>query len=343
MEAVAIGTGDVVPDEVLRKCLLAATAAPSVHNSQPWLFRLRQGAVEVLVDRRRHLRRLDPTGREMYISVGAAVYNVVLALRARGWAAETELAPRDTTTLLDERVAGVADVAARIVVVRPTPASPTVRALAEAIPRRHTNRRPFLNRPVPSTVMTDLSAAAAAEGARLVKADAPLRQAILSLTRTAERLQREDPDYLAELRRWTSAPGPGRRDGVPRQALGPRDADAALPLRDFAIAHGVPSTVVEFERDPTIVLLMTEGDKTTDWLATGMALQSVLLTATVRGLAATPLSQLTEVPALRDLLTDTVTREMAQTVLRVGYARHPATATPRRDLDEVLLNEDGKR
>jgi nitroreductase len=320
---------------------VAATAAPSVHNTQPWLFRVRHGAVEVLVDHRRQLRRLDPTGREMYVSVGAAVLNLVLALQARGWAAEAELVPNDST--LDDRVAAFADLAARVVVVRPTPVAPTVRALAEAIPRRHTNRRPFLDRPVPTSVMAELAAAAAAEDARLLVADAPLRQAVLSLSRTAERRQREDPEYLAELRQWTTSGGPGRRDGVPREALGPRDMDAALPLRDFGIAHGTASTVVEFEPDPTIALLVTSGDRPADWLAAGMALQRVLLTATVQGLAATPLSQLTEVPALRGLLTDTATREMAQTLLRVGYARHPATPTPRRDLGDVLIDTEGGR
>jgi hypothetical protein len=188
--------------------------------------------------------------------------------------------------------------------------------------------------------MAELADAAAAENARLLVADAPLRQAVLSLSRTAERRQLQDPDYLAELRRWTTGGGPGRPDGVPREALGPRDVDAALPLRDFAIAHGMASTVVEFEQDPTIALLVTSGDRPADWLAAGMALQRVLLTATVRGLAATPLSQLTEAPALRDLMTDTVTGELAQTVLRVGYARHPAAPTPRRDLGEMLIGEE---
>ncbi len=337
MEAVAIGTGDVVPEETLRTCLLAATAAPSIHNTQPWLLRVRRGAVEVLVDHRRHLRSLDPSGREMYVSVGAAAHNLVLALRARGWAAQIELNPRDTTTLLDDRLASFADVAARVVVVRPAPVAQTVRALAEAIPRRRTNRRPFANRPVPPAVLAEIAAAAGAEGARMLVADTALRQAVLSLTRTAERRQREDPDYLPELQRWTTGGGPGRRDGVPRHALGPRAADAALPLRDFAIAHGAPTTIVEFERDPTIAVLLTSGDRPADWLSAGMALQSVLLTATVAGLAATPLSQLTEIPALRDLLTDTDTGDKVQTVLRVGYALHPAAPTPRRGLDEVLV------
>ena len=74
-----------------------------------------------------------------------------------------------------------------------------------------------------------------------------------------------------------------------------------------------------------------------------MALQRVLLNATVRGLAATPLSQVTEVPALRELLTDLRTREMVQTVLRLGYARYPAGQTPRNRLDDVLVDSDGHR
>src|SRR5207248_5129157 len=36
---------------VLAECVRLATAAPSVHNSQPWRFRIRHGAVDVFVDR----------------------------------------------------------------------------------------------------------------------------------------------------------------------------------------------------------------------------------------------------------------------------------------------------
>jgi hypothetical protein len=227
--------------------------------------------------------------------------------------------------------------AARVVVVRAAPAPPAGRALAEAIRRRHTNRRPFAERSVPTAVLEELAAVAAVQGARTVVADAALRQGVLSLTRTAERRQREDPGYLPELRRWTTSGAPGRRDGVPRQALGPRATDAALPLRDFAIGHGMPTIDVDFEPDPTIALLLSPGDRLVDWLATGMALQAVWLTATVRGLAVTPLSQLTEVPPLRRLLADDA-GHVVQTILRVGYPLYPAGPTPRRDLAEVFVS-----
>jgi hypothetical protein len=70
--------------------------------------------------------------------------------------------------------------------------------------------------------------------------------------------------------------------------------------------------------------------------AAGAALQRVWLAATVRGLALTPLSQLTEIPALRDLLADPDSARMVQTVLRIGFPATPARTTPRRGLDEVV-------
>ena len=69
--------------------------------------------------------------------------------------------------------------------------------------------------------------------------------------------------------------------------------------------------------------------------APGQALQRVLLTATWLNLVTTPISQPVEIPAIRELLSDTERVRWAQSVLRVGY-RRPATATPRRPLAEVL-------
>ena len=86
---------------------------------------------------------------------------------------------------------------------------------------------------------------------------------------------------------------------------------------------------------PTIMVLATDGDEVRQWLAAGQALQRVLLAATRDGLATTPISQPVEIPAIRELLTDTRSGRRAQMVIRVGYGR-PAPVTPRRPLAEVL-------
>ena len=312
------------PEPVLTECLTAATAAPSIHNTQPWLFRVRDGVVDVLADPRRRLAVLDPDGREMYVSVGAAVFTLRVALGAAGHPATVSLTPEP-------------DVAARLTIGPATPPSRAARALAGAIRRRHTNRRPFADKPVPYGTMEELSGAATAEGAVLLAVGPELRDGVLALTRTADNRMRANPAYLAELAAWTTPPGPYRRDGVPRHAFGPRATDAQLPLRDLGLGNRAPTGTVDFEPDPTLVVLFTPGDTVADWVRAGAALQRLWLTATLRGLAVTPMTQLTEISALRALLDDTSNGHVAQTVLRLGYPLFPALATPRRPLAEVLL------
>jgi nitroreductase len=314
------------PGPALLECLRAAVAAPSIHNTQPWRFRLRGEAIEVLADRRRQLVTLDPAGREMLVSVGAAVFNLRLAVRAHGREPRVRLLPDPAEP----------DLAATVDTSRTATGASAATALAAAIPRRHTNRRPFANRPVPYGTLEELAGTATAEGATLLVADPALRSGILSLTRTAETRLRTNPRYRAELAAWTTPGGVGRRDGVPREALGPRDPHSAIPLRDFALGHGFPTASVAFEPEPTLILLFTAGDTRADWLRAGAALQRVLLTATRRGLAATPLSQLLEIPRLRGLLADAVTGQVVQTILRIGYTTTPALPTPRRPLSEVV-------
>jgi hypothetical protein len=317
--------------KALRECLFAATAAPSIHNTQPWLFRPRGDTIDVLVDRRRQLPTLDPDGREMLVSIGAAVLNLRLAVRAHRRESQVRLMPdRHQPDLI------------ATLFTQPAAAPPAgVVALAEAIPHRHTNRRPFADKPVPYGTMEELAAAAAVEHASLLAVDPALRDGVLSLTRTADNRMRANPRYLAELATWTTPGGVGRRDGVPRQAFGPRDRHGTLPLRDFALGQGAPTATVAFEPDPTLILLFTKGDAPADWLRAGAALQRVLLTATLRGLAATPLSQLLEVPRLRTLLEDSSTGEVVQTILRIGYPTTPALATPRRPIEEVTVTTSG--
>ena len=71
--------------EVVEIAVSMATAAPSLHNSQPWLFRIAGPAVEVYADPSRRLPVLDPDGREQLISVGAAIFNLRLGIRRAGY------------------------------------------------------------------------------------------------------------------------------------------------------------------------------------------------------------------------------------------------------------------
>ena len=87
---------------VLTDCVRSATAAPSLHNSQPWMFRLEDRAVQLYADPSRRLDVLDPYGRELFISVGAALFTLRLALQGAGYVPRTEILPDPAVFLLPQ-------------------------------------------------------------------------------------------------------------------------------------------------------------------------------------------------------------------------------------------------
>ncbi|GGN84399.1 NAD(P)H nitroreductase [Actinoplanes lobatus] len=307
---------------VLIDCVRSAVTAPSLHNSQPWLFRIDGPAVEVYADHGRLLRVVDPEGREQMISVGAAVFTLRVAVRRSGYQTRVQLLPSSDDPAL----------VARVSAARPARLDKVTEALAAAIPHRHTNRGPFAQVPVPRQALSRLRDAAAQEGAILRVAEGESRDAVLEMARTADRWLRERPEYAREMRRWT---GETYHDGVPTWAAGPWDALGVIPVRDFSRLPRLLRPSEPYEPHPTILVLVTEGDTRLDWLRAGQALQRVLLTATWLGLAATPISQPVEVPTVRRILTGTPALPV-QIVLRIGYGRTTGR-TPRRAVTEVLM------
>jgi nitroreductase len=310
---------------VIERVLHAATRAPSVHNTQPWLFVVAPSRIELYLDRERVLPVADPDAREAQLSCGAALFNLTVALRAAGQGVVTALVPDPDRP----------DILARVRVGGDRPASAEVSSLAGAIDGRATNRRPFHERAVPLPHRRVLAGAAEAEGAALVMLDSPrMLDAFAGLLRRADHLQEEDRAFQVELREWTTGEA-GRPDGVPRSAGGPRPVGGTQLTLRRRFHDTDAGRERSFAQEPLVAVLAAPGDTVRDRLRAGQALQRVLLSATASGLSASFLSQPVEVPyiraALRGLLAG---RQHPQTVLRIGYG-DPATPTPRRAITDV--------
>ena len=126
----------LTPDQV---AFLVETAgrAPSVHNTQPWQFRIRENGLDLYADRTRRLRAIDPAGREMLISCGAAVFGLRLGLRHLGYRAAVELLPDP----------GRPGLLARVRLDREVPPTAEDWEMLAAVPHRHTHRGPFSPEP----------------------------------------------------------------------------------------------------------------------------------------------------------------------------------------------------
>jgi nitroreductase len=269
----------------------AALLAPSVHGSQPWTIVLHRERLELRADRTRQLVALDPSGRELVQSLGAALFNVRVALAARGWAIDIERFPLPNDP----------DLAA---VVRPVPGAPEARLpmLANAVHQRHTHRAGFLAEEVPDELLDYLAAAAAAEDSALAAVlSEEQRSLIAELTHEADAVQNDNPDCRADLQRWRRLP-----------TSSPADQPAGARRRTVDSDSG---------EDRTYLMITSRADDPIAWLRSGEALERVLLELTVLGWAASPLTQALEVPLTRARLRFDVSWEShPQMLLRIGFA-----------------------
>src|SRR5262245_13579962 len=88
MELAPVTTVDTAT--MLAQAAEVAGHAPSIHNTQPWHWRVRGATLELVTEPARRLGVTDPEGRMMVVSVGAALHHARIALAGAGWRAEVE-------------------------------------------------------------------------------------------------------------------------------------------------------------------------------------------------------------------------------------------------------------
>ncbi len=276
----------------IRRLLRAAQAAPSILNTQPWVLRVvADDRIQLRAEpgrdpegRERHLKVTDGRGREMIISCGAALFNLVLAIRVTGHdpvvgvARDREKDPNLLATV-------------NIGLDRPQAATIQDQHLYEAIQLRHTIREPFEPPKLPMNIMTHLE-----QAGRMGPVDAhllPMRERTGFSHWAAEvnRRLRKNTRYVDELRAWTG-PNAGGGRGVPTGAFGPLPEEGDSPIGDLGLAWDPRRRVPYYkDRNAQLIVLRTRDDKTADWMYAGQALQRLLLTATHYGVQASFMTQ----------------------------------------------------
>ncbi len=318
-----------IPVSKLARLVATAARAPSVHNTQPWRFRASRHTIDLLADRSRKLPRIDPTGREMLISCGAALFGLRLAIRDLGYLPEVQLLPDPAQT----------DLLARVRFGAAAPIGSAERQMLTAMPYRHTHRGPFTADPVPRSLLSGLQHDVMVEGCTLVLVDRPGRyQQLSALVTAADHQQHTNPAVRAELRRWTRPQGSPARDGVPAYAYPPASAPVAgkLAERDFDLGRHLG--LLEGGGSPPAAtgILITPAESKADWLRAGQALHRLLLHAATQWVFASLHTQPLESPPARaKIMARLALPGPPQMVLQLGHG-DSAAATARRPTDDIL-------
>ena len=310
----------------LRDVVDLARLAPSVHNTQPWWWRIEGNALELHADNERRLTATDPTGRNLLISCGTALHHGVVAAEALGWSPEVHRLPE-----------GPPPGPLAVLRVRRGAASTTAERDLRLVRERCTDRRRFTSWPVPADRLRRLTKAARGHGVQAtILDDVAERFRTGLLLARAHAIQSHDPAVRAELAAWLDRPA---ADGVPAAVLPPRSSSGTVQTRfpDGALDDSDP----DFDAGDALVVLSTIDDDASAWLRTGEALSALWLRAVDEGLSVVPLSQPIEVGETRDALRHDVlgTLALPQLLVRIGWqaiSRSDLPRTPRRPVDAIL-------
>lgn len=317
-----------IPASCVDGLLAMAARAPSIFNTQPWLFRVTRDTIELHADPSRRIRS-DAGGREMLISCGAALFGLRLAVRSLGYQPVVELLPDpDRVGLLARVRIGVA-----------APMTAPERTMVNALPHRHTHRGPFAPEPLPRGLLIGLQHDAVAERAALALVDRPLAYARLAtIVAQATRRQGRDGRARADIAQWVRLPGSAARDGVPASAIAAQAGTqpGRLAQRDLDLGRGIGSLPSGGSSPAATAVLLTSADTRADWIRAGQALHRLLAHAATQWVFASLHSQPLESAPDRALIRSRLGLQGApQLLLQFGLAR-AAQATARRPSADLV-------
>jgi hypothetical protein len=254
-------------------------------------------------------------------------------MQAGGWSPSVSICPDPA----DATLLGV------VRALQPHPADPDAGELMAAIPRRRTHRRVYRSHVVAEADLLALREAVSAQGARLDVADVAARRHLAHLMRRALREQLADSELRNEAEGWVRRTGTATPaghqdvDGIPASSLG----NFGFPVDSLAHAgnrgDGDAGVVEEELARSTVLVVATRGDSTADWVIAGMALERLLLVATVKELVASFAEQALQREDTREEVAQILGQwGRPQVLLRIGRALVDTPPTPRRPLADLL-------
>jgi len=335
----------------------AGILAASPHNSQPWLFRVKDNEIGVLADTRRNTGGLDPFLRELHISIGCAIENMCVAAPTAGYAASVQVAGGVLRLHSDTSTPQL------IATVRCTPASLPFDPLYAMVPHRHTNRTPYELRALPASFQQDLlSIPQSLPDTKLFLFTADdQRSKIMDLVIQCDQTVYSDKAAIEGTAQWERVfrwkDVEQHQDGITLTNYGMSTHAASLlyslpiPVAKAVMARmSKGSYSKQLTASPMFGIIAVRDRYLVDQcLQAGRLWERAHLLATAQGIAARPINEAIELIDIENAegrprvtepklaaLTDDATWQPTF-MFRMGYAAKIAPASPRRGLSRVLL------
>jgi hypothetical protein len=312
----------------IREIVRYATLAANGHNTQPWKFAIQEDAIEIHPDYARRLAVVDPNDRELWISLGCALENLLVAARAAGYAPEVTYPET-----------------ADFIHVRLTTDAPQSSPLFDAIPLRQNVRSEYDGQRIQSADLDQVQALPLEPGVRLRFAANPADLAtVLDYVQQGNLNQYADQSFLNELIHWlrfTKKEALASLDGLYTRCSG----NPELPrwLGQIFVSGTQPQQQADADArklrsSSGAVVIASDADDKVAWTRTGQVYERLALQLAALNVKSAFLNQPIEAADLRGQFQSAMGLGAAlpQLLLRYGYAAAMPRAL-RRPVEQVLL------
>jgi hypothetical protein len=271
-----------------RELVRFATLAANSHNTQPWIFTSDSNSIVISPDFGRRCPAVDPDDHHLFVSLGCAAENLVLAASALGLRAHSRID--------GDRI-----------VIELEGAPPARSALTEAIPVRQSTRANYDARSVPPDTMRLLENACREPGVSAIMLTERTRLSnVAEYVVEGNSAQMRDKAFMDELVSWlrfSETDAVATMDGLSARASGNPELPAwiARRLLKFVLTENGENRKYreQIESSAGVVVLTADANDKAGWIAVGRACQRFGLQATSLGLKYAFINQPVEVAALR--------------------------------------------
>lgn len=286
----------MIHEETMLRIVKYAVKAPSCHNTQPWRFKIRNKTICLQPDFTRALPVVDRDDHSLYISMGCALENMILAANEFGYETETEIAgncnkPQILVSFYDKPEAGKPDLFACIL-------------------KRQVRRNKYRNVKVPDNLADELFDDLQDEGVRikLFLSKDEMRGLITYITEGTMR-QFSNKAFVDELVSWirfSSKEAMQKGDGIQAGAMGLPNTGrfiGNIVMKHFISAGSEARRMEQLaEASSGLALFMTEKNDPYHWIKLGQAFQRFGLRAAKYNISHSHLDMPCEEMQVRDEL-----------------------------------------
>lgn len=319
----------------IESLLRYAILSPSTHNSQPWLFKIREKSVEIYSDPKIQIKEADPKGRDLYISLGCAIENIIIAAKYFG-----------VFKSLSYRVGEFPNLVAEFFFHEAGTENGKYKSIFEAIPKRVNARGIFARTAIPPIIFQELSSLANEYGIgkleiHFITQKQDIKR-LASLTAEGLKTAYHSASFRKEMSGWIHNNLTRKKDGIPGYSLKmPFLISFVFPylVRMFDIGKMLAKlNYASLVSAPAIAVITSSGETKEEWLETGRLAERLMLEIQSRGLQTSIFVAALEMGELyKEVQKVLGTTNIPNFLCAVGKIEGKFRPTPRHSVEEKLI------